>query len=114
MYALCYGNDVQKRQPGVIARGRDFSLECAFVFTARIDLNRLRCTGPAGAVSSAVEHALHTRGATGSIPVPPTMESTSYSVLGQIWAKFTHADFDFGAYVSSSASPTFAAYERPP
>jgi hypothetical protein len=32
----------------------------------------LKSASPSGAVSSAVEHCLHTAGATGSIPVPPT------------------------------------------
>jgi hypothetical protein len=37
------------------------------------------------AVSSAVEHCFHTAGATGSIPVPPTMKSTGYAPLFQIF-----------------------------
>ena len=46
------------------------------------DLDPIGPSRGSRAVSSAVEHTLHTRGATGSIPVPPTIKINDLSTVG--------------------------------
>jgi hypothetical protein len=59
--------------------------------------DRETSVGPLRAVSSAVEHTLHTRGVTGSIPVPPTSESRSQNRGGKIEATLALIGFCLGA-----------------
>ncbi len=69
----------------MVAHGR-LDLPCDWG-TYRLPVPRKR------AVSSAVEHCFHTAGATGSIPVPPTIQNNNLGKfpqpvsleLGQIW-----------------------------
>ena len=58
-----------------------FSLECPFFSAGRIALIQLDDAAVSRAVSSAVEHTLHTRGVIGSIPIPPTTGSQRNSLI---------------------------------
>ena len=64
-------------------------------------------------VSSVVEHCLHTAGVTGSNPVPPTIESTTYKEFGGLSSAVLHTYCKVGLRLLSNVTDWYPATIHP-